>query len=775
MNFNDDVNSWINSLRRTYNNKFNIIHYESDTYKPPAKTDLEKALIKHPKSQAPSEMEETKCPALELFISKVKSDISSYTCNRKHNNPSNIDKDTQDAIKEIKSWDDTVIGLFDKGSGFFILNKDDYIKRTRIELDDISTFKPIIDQQLATQQCIDAVKNWTNNYSEELGMSKSIIDWVTPDVNNSAGNNYINLKAHKPEKNFPGRLISTGCNSFTKNLAVLTNYELRKVKLVHNVQDTNNFLCKLDDLNESGVLENKSILLCSFDICSMFPSISKDLGLQVCKEHLDKRENKVFSTQCIIDAITITLDHNLTVFNGCMFKQIKCVAMGASNACDYADVTMSDLDELIHSDSLVDDHGQSRPLLFARFRDDIFVVWDAGYDNLIKFYNFLNSFHNDIKFTMTEPSTEAVEFLDTFVFMKKGILHTKPYSKECDSHSYLLPNSCHPMHTLKNIPFSIAHRIFKISSDHEIYEEAKAEYTKYLKDRGYSDNIISESFAKVERLDRNIIIRNRKSTDSDIVNVRNFPLVCDFNPALPPVGKFINKHKYLLELDPLLCEVIRPNKIFVSYRGNPTIKDLLVPSKIKVSNNNSEVSDIDHKLGCFKCEKGCKFCKDFLDFPNNVWSYHTEQVFSFQHKLDCKSKNVIYKIDDIICKRSYVGSTVTGMNERWRNHKSHIRQGVKSCELTSHFSNEDALQYHKIDKKANISHFDSTLKGHLRVTIIDQFNINESDNNLVKLSKCKEREAYWQNQLRNLNVYGGFNKRDSRRETKLKSYSSCES
>ena len=155
--------------------------------------------------------------------------------------------------------------------------------------------------------------------------------------------------------------------------------------MAHNVQDTNNFLCKLSDLNKSEVLENKSILLCSFDIVSMFPSISKDLGLQVCKEHLDKRDDKELSTQCILDAINITLDHNLTVFNGWMFKQIKGVAMGASNACDYADVTMSDLDELIHSDSLVDDHGQSRPLLFARFRDDIFVVWDAGYENLIKF------------------------------------------------------------------------------------------------------------------------------------------------------------------------------------------------------------------------------------------------------------------------------------------------------------------------------------------------------------------------------------------------------
>lgn len=55
----------------------------------------------------------------------------------------------------------------------------------------------------------------------------------------------MNMKAHKPEKNISGRLISTGCNSFTKNLAVLTVHELRKVHLEHNIKDTNEFLYKI--------------------------------------------------------------------------------------------------------------------------------------------------------------------------------------------------------------------------------------------------------------------------------------------------------------------------------------------------------------------------------------------------------------------------------------------------------------------------------------------------------------------------------------------------
>ena len=40
------------------------------------------------------------------------------------------------------------------------------------------------------------------------------------------GNNYVNPKAHKPEKNYPGRMISTGCASAIKNLDASTAHEL---------------------------------------------------------------------------------------------------------------------------------------------------------------------------------------------------------------------------------------------------------------------------------------------------------------------------------------------------------------------------------------------------------------------------------------------------------------------------------------------------------------------------------------------------------------------
>ena len=390
-------------------------------------------------------------------------------------------------------------------------------------------------------------------------------------------------------------------------------------------------------------------------------------------------------------------------------------------------------------------------------------------ESLNSVFNFLIRFHPDIKFTMTEPPSEGIEFLDTFVYLKSGVLHTKPYSKPCDNHQYLNPTSCHPTHTINNIPYSIAYRIFKICSEPSEYMKSKLEYSMYLGNRGYSKECINIAFDKVEKLDRMSLIYNNKSEkiDSTCYKYRNFPLVCDFNPDLPPIGKIVNKYKHLLELDVKTTEVIRPENVFVSYRGNRTIQEILVPSKLKVFdtvNNEVNLLPVQDLVGCFQCEKVCKLCRDFLVSPSHITSFHTEKKFNFSHKLNCKSKFVIYLVNDIVCKRTYTGSTETGMTERWRNHKSHIRKRVSSCEVSTHFKQD--LNSHPFNRDSPLNVFDSELKKHITVTIIDQVTVNPS------VEKLKEREAYWQSQLRTFATFGGFNKRDSRVEKTKKSYSS---
>ena len=93
------------------------------------------------------------------------------------------------------------------------------------------------------------------------------------------------------------------------------------------------------------------------------------------------------------------------------------------------------------------------------------------------FYEWLNSKLPDIKFTKNF-SSHGIEFLNSFVYCSvDNILQAIPYSKPCDEHTYLVPFSCHPIHNIRNIPYSTGHAIYRIASEIHEYEISKGQYT----------------------------------------------------------------------------------------------------------------------------------------------------------------------------------------------------------------------------------------------------------------------------------------------------------
>ena len=145
---------------------------------------------------------------------------------------------------------------------------------------------------------------------------------------------------------------------------------------------------------------------------------------------------------------------------------------------------------------------------------------------------------------------------------------------------------------------------------------------------------------------------------------------------------------------------------------------------------------------------------------NTAYSFHTNSVFNINQKLDCDSKNVIYIINDLLCKLSSVGCTSDAMKVRFRNHKSHIKNKRRTCEVSCHFIDNEST--HVLDKSSN-KMFNDTLKSQLEVVIIEQVNVsNINDNSKSRLKECKGREWYWMNQLKTLRQYGGMNIREER-------------
>ena len=87
--------------------------------------------------------------------------------------------------------------------------------------------------------------------------------------------------------------------------------------------------------------------------------------------------------------------------------------MGTKTAPNYAITTVNQFeDQHVYT-------YEKQPLLWLRYIDDIFVLWQHGGTELTKFIDHLNNCHQSFKFTH-EISSSSVIFLDTTVQISPG-------------------------------------------------------------------------------------------------------------------------------------------------------------------------------------------------------------------------------------------------------------------------------------------------------------------------------------------------------------------
>ena len=123
------------------------------------------------------------------------------------------------------------------------------------------------------------------------------------------------------------------------------------------------------------------------------------------------------STECLLEAIKITLECNNSAFSGKHYLQIDGAAMGPKNAYSYADISVSNIDKKVFC------RDDIKPICWGRYRDDIFSLWNQPLEKLMEFTNYLFSICPAIKSTVRFDH-QKLEFLDVLAYKDKGTLHT---------------------------------------------------------------------------------------------------------------------------------------------------------------------------------------------------------------------------------------------------------------------------------------------------------------------------------------------------------------
>ena len=139
------------------------------------------------------------------------------------------------------------------------------------------------------------------------------------------------------------------------------------------------------------------------------------------------------------------------------------------------------------------------PLVWWRYIDDIFMVWQRSAEELYSFLDALNAFHETIKF-MADISKTSVNFLDVKISQDEhSIITTDLYTKPTDSHLYLYYSSFHPRHQKQSLPYNQALRIRQICNTDLQFEKASQTMTDNFIIRGYPSRLVKSAIHKKRR------------------------------------------------------------------------------------------------------------------------------------------------------------------------------------------------------------------------------------------------------------------------------------
>ena len=122
-------------------------------------------------------------------------------------------------------------------------------------------------------------------------------------------------------------------------------------------------------------------------------------------------------------------------------------------------------------------------ILWKRFIDDIFVIFNGTYEEINDFHVFANSFHDTIKFDQPSYNEDrnSCYFLDLEITIIGNKIQTDLYKKPTYRPTTLIPSSAHPKHIPPNIIYSMLFRLMRICSTEDLFINRYKELCKDTK------------------------------------------------------------------------------------------------------------------------------------------------------------------------------------------------------------------------------------------------------------------------------------------------------
>jgi len=564
---------------------------------------------------------------------------------------------------EIKNNPQIIIKPADKNIGLTVMSRSTYCNLVNQDhLTDTRTYKELNKNPL--KLTINTINSMINNELKTNRISKKIANEINPPKQAKLGMMYILPKIHKTK--LQTRPIIASINHPTSRMSKFIN----KI-LYPYVLKTPSFIKNSFEIKEQfkSIIAKPTHVLITADINSLYTNIDQEEGASTVTNNLyqskykPKLEKTSFKT-----ILRHVLINNIFEFNEKYYIQKYGTAMGTIMAPNYANIYLHDYETVF----LNSNKFKTKIILFKRYIDDIFIIYDNENNDIDEFINGFSTSYGKLKLEITKHN-QRIDFLDITII--KNLINNKYeinlYSKPIGNTKLLNANSNHPAHIINNISKGQLVRINSLTTD---YSNKRLHANRVLKrlvqQEHNSKNII-------KNIKNHIIPEQKQYEKMKQIRIHSDKIKLTYNNDIKQLCSFI-KHQWkntnILKTESKPIQIIQ--------KTDPSLRQILVKSKTAPEIPQTPLKHIKNIQMAQKpqtCKPKCLTCKfrdPTINTPSTKQNYKT---------ISCHSNSIIYTIQCQKCSKQYIGESKNTGYLRIRQHISDINRNKKTA-ISDHFN-----------------------------------------------------------------------------------------
>ncbi|KAM4043149.1 uncharacterized protein ACNLHF_013530 isoform 1-T1 [Anomaloglossus baeobatrachus] len=593
------------------------------------------------------------CPNIELFVQIVSEnfkEIATHVTSREDN----LTREERSRLYELKHLSNVVLKPADKGGNIVIWPSDMYEKEAFRQLSDSACYKKLTYNPLSSFSA--QLKNILKRATDDGVVTSDLASALQ--VNEpSVVTMYLLPKIHKNSSTPPGRPIISGCNGFLENVNKWIESILQPIvqTLPSFLKDTGDLLKRVDGMH----LGDDTLLVCA-DVESLYTNIRHGDGLAAVRYFINMSNFTSEIVNLVMVLLEFSLTHNFFLFKGSFYLQLQGTAMGAAFAPSYANLFLGLWErDLFLSDRL---SSMDRVPFWARYIDDIFLIWQGPSHLLKEFFSVINKNEYNIHLTYSF-SHDRIDFLD--VVLKRdasGFIQTDLFRKPTAANSFLHASSSHPAYMLNAVPVGQFLRIRRVCSTNEDFEVQATKLKTMFRERGYSNRSIKHAYHRAKYSTRDQLLYPKNKPHGDEV-VR---FVTQYHAQFSAMRECVSKSWSILRADPTLRKIL-PDRPYFGIRRAKNLYDHFVRSLYRPPLVQTIFGQSIPAVrgGCVPCG-GCIACPNIVRSDSFCDSSNLK-TYPIKQRITCTSCAVVYYAT-CPCGKIYVGLTTRQFKVRVREH-----------------------------------------------------------------------------------------------------------